>query len=138
MPPPGYFCGFSEKVLARLQSEIEEESCSWWQRLLDGLDVKPVLACAYGLAVGGLLTFGVSLAQVVGEDHPAGVNSAGPPLALTAIFPVAVDHRLASDEYSTRAFLASPSSVHPVISSASPGFALGDAGLRVQPVSFAR
>ena len=62
-PPPGYFASFSEKVLARIEAQREAAKTSWWRRLFNGTDVKPVLVCAYSLSVAGLLLVAFGLAS---------------------------------------------------------------------------
>jgi len=58
-PPPGYFNHFSDKIIARIDAEGPCIRISWWQQLFPEWDAKPVLACAYGLVIMGLLAIGV-------------------------------------------------------------------------------
>lgn len=65
-PPPGYFDAFPGKVLARIQAAERARHAPWWQRLLTQLDARPIVACAYGVALGAVLISGfgfVSLSE---------------------------------------------------------------------------
>lgn len=50
-PPPGYFSGFSDKVLARIEAGETLEPTSWWNRLRTALVTQPSLAAALGVLV---------------------------------------------------------------------------------------
>lgn len=65
-PPPGYFNGFSRRVIARLESQ--QPALSWWQKFLADFDAKPVLAGAYSVAVCGSLLYGLSLLNGAKEE----------------------------------------------------------------------
>ncbi len=82
-PPPGYFNSFSARVIARLERAEAEPSVSWWSWLVERFDAKPVLVCAYGLAVSSLLFFGFSLSQVFEAEAAATSAFGGPWLAAT-------------------------------------------------------
>ena len=78
-PPPGYFNDFSAKVCARIEAAEAVRSVGWWQRLRLSFDAKPIMACTYGLAVGGLMVFAVYRASNLGLDQtsaPAGTDPA--------------------------------------------------------------
>jgi hypothetical protein len=68
-PPPRFFNGFSDKVIDRLDSPELLADQTWWQRL--GLDSKPVLMCASGVAVCGLLVLGIIASLRVERPKPA-------------------------------------------------------------------
>jgi hypothetical protein len=71
-PPAGYFNHFSDKVIARIEAQGLAMRPSWWQRLFPELDARPVLACAYGLIITGLLVVGLGLSQSLeSEESPA-------------------------------------------------------------------
>ncbi len=57
-PPPGYFNGFSSKIIARLHA-LEAAPATWRQRLGLDFDFKPALMGAFGVAVCGLLLVSV-------------------------------------------------------------------------------
>ena len=69
IPPPRFFKGFSDKVIDRLDSPESLADQTWWQRL--GLDSKPVLICASGVAVCGLLVLGIIASLRVERPKPA-------------------------------------------------------------------
>ena len=71
-PPPGYFNHFSDKVIARIETEGLVMRTSLWGRLFPDLDAKPVLACVYGLVITGLLVIGLGVSQSLeSEESPA-------------------------------------------------------------------
>ncbi len=74
-PPPGYFENFSGKVIARIEAQAAAGARPWWRRWLVELDLRPAVACAYSLAIGGMLVVGMSTAL----DAPTG-ESAGVPM----------------------------------------------------------
>jgi hypothetical protein len=82
-PPPGYFASFSDKVIARIESEDGSTYSSWWSWFVERFDAKPVLVCAYGLAVSCLLFTGFRLSQVFEAEVGAQSTLAGPWLAVT-------------------------------------------------------
>jgi hypothetical protein len=58
-PPPRYFNDFSSQVVARLQeAQAASAGQSWWQRLWEGLELRPVVPVALGAALCGLLVVG--------------------------------------------------------------------------------
>jgi len=58
-PPPGYFNGFSSKVIARLHALEAARPATWRQRLGLDFDFKPALMGAFGVAVCCLLLVSV-------------------------------------------------------------------------------
>ena len=60
-PPPGYFVGFSRRVIAQLELDQATHAVSWWRRLIADFDAKPVLVGAYSVVVCGSLLYGMSL-----------------------------------------------------------------------------
>jgi len=68
-PSPRFFKGFSGKVIDRLHVPETPEDQAWWQRL--GLDSKPVLVCASGIAVCALLVVGLVASLRVEPPKPA-------------------------------------------------------------------
>jgi hypothetical protein len=66
-PPPGYFHGFSGKVIGRI--ERGEARTSWWERF--GFDLRPALAAATGAFACALVVYGVATADDV---QPLDVN----------------------------------------------------------------
>ncbi|MCL5096331.1 MAG: hypothetical protein M1608_02100 [Candidatus Omnitrophica bacterium] len=70
-PPPGYFDDFSSQVIAGIRAGAAEP-ITGWQRLVEVLKCRPVLAGAYGVAVCGLLLLGLNLSRMMG-DRPESV-----------------------------------------------------------------
>lgn len=87
-PPPGYFCSFSDKVLARIEAEESCEPSGWWSWLVGRFDARPALVCAYGVAISSLLLLGFRLSQVFEAEVAASPNLGGPSLALTPSSPI--------------------------------------------------
>ena len=77
-PPPGYFDHFSDKVIARIEAEGLAIRPSWWQRLFPELDARPVLVCAYGLVIVGLLVVGLGASQSLETTQTASPALASP------------------------------------------------------------
>ena len=121
-PPPGYFDHFSDKVIARIEAEGLCARNSWWQRLFPEWDAKPVLACAYGLVITGLLAVGVGVSQSLDTEEAAAPDLGRPWFtqapASYAVLPVSVP--VAQASFTGQSNLAS--SVNPVISSGAPSF----------------
>ena len=121
-PPPGYFNHFSDKIIARIEAEGPYAQNSWWQRLLPEWDAKPVLACAYGLVIMGLLAIGVGVSQSLETEEAAAPNLGRPWFAQApasdAVLPASVPVAQASLTGQTNP----SSSVNPVISGGAPSF----------------
>ena len=121
-PPPGYFNRFSNKIIARIEAEGLCIRVSWWQRVFPELDAKPVLACAYGLVIMGLLVIGVGVSQSLETEEAAAPNLGRPWFAQApasnAVLPVSVSVAQAPLTGQTNP----ASSVNPVISSGAPSF----------------
>lgn len=58
-PPTPFFKGFPDKVIAGLDAPDPAASLPWWKRLGHDIDGKPVLVCASGIIVVGLLALGM-------------------------------------------------------------------------------
>lgn len=69
-PPPGYFDAFPGKVLARIQAAERARQAPWWQRLLAQFDAKPIVACAYGVALGTVLVSGFGFISLSEDSAP--------------------------------------------------------------------
>lgn len=68
-PPPGYFQNFSSKVIARIEAQSAPAARPWWARWLAEFDLRPAVASAYALVVGGFLVVGLGVAL----DRPSEV-----------------------------------------------------------------
>jgi hypothetical protein len=121
-PPPGYFEHFSDKVIARIEAEGLCARNAWWQRLFPEWDAKPVLACAYGLVIMGLLAVGVGVSQSLDTEEAAAPDLGQPWFAQApasdAVLPVSISVAPSSLTGQTNP----ASSVNPVISSGAPSF----------------
>ena len=53
-PPPGYFRGFSARVIARIEQEEMARAQPWWSRIGGLLDWRPALLGANALIVAGI------------------------------------------------------------------------------------
>src|ERR1051326_8035853 len=72
-PPPGYFHSFSRQVIVRIKAGDlgDEVYASFWsfgagsffQRIWETLDARPVLAGAFGVAVCGFFVVGALLSE---------------------------------------------------------------------------
>jgi hypothetical protein len=134
-PPPAYYNAFSDTVIARLEAEETTANSSWWSRLVERFDAKPVVVCAYGVAASGLLFFGFSLSQAFESELAANAAMSGPWLATTPgssiLFPQV--NQVAPSEAPAGFLLAGPRSLFRENSAHS----LGPAGsLHVQPASY--
>ena len=82
-PPPGHHDYLRRKVMRHLEAEELSEYSSWWHWLIQKFDARPVLVCAYGVAVSGLLLAGFRVSQVFENEVAATPVFSGPWLALT-------------------------------------------------------
>ena len=119
-PPPGYFNRFSAQVLDRIAVEQNSEHSSWWTWLMDKFEAKPVLACAYGLAVSSLLLVGFKLSQVFEAEAGSVPAMGGSWLAIT---PIATP---LSGAFDSSSLVDQPAASY--VTSLSPAFRPGPAG----------
>jgi hypothetical protein len=121
-PPPGYFDHFSDKIIARIEAAGLSSRATWWQRLFPQWEAKPVLACAYGLVITGLLAIGVGVSQSLETEEAAAPDLGRPWFAQApasdAALPVSVP--VAQASLTGQSNLAS--SVNPVIGGGAPSF----------------
>jgi hypothetical protein len=128
-PPPGYFNGFSGKVIARIESAAQADDGLAWARWLWSLmESKPMLTGAFGAAVCALVISGLIFSDDVesashgvrvvagGVDSPLGGN--GQALAINP----ASDHSQ---------FVSSTNPVSPELNSL-----LNNLQINAQPASF--
>jgi hypothetical protein len=83
-PPPGYFNHFSDRVIARIEVEESSGCSNWWDWLVEKFEAKPILACAYSLAVSSLLLVGFRFSDILDQEVaevplPSALNLAGIP-----------------------------------------------------------
>ncbi len=81
VPPPGYFESLPRKVMTRVEMTELGIYSTWWEWIVARFDAKPVLACAYGFAVSGLLLLGFRLSQQFEQEVAAMPSQGGPWLA---------------------------------------------------------
>ena len=134
-PPPRFFSHFSDNIVARIESEGFAMQTSWWQRLLPELDAKPVLACAYGLIITGLLVVGLGVSQSLDSDESAAATLGSPwfaqaPAPASAL-PAGVGFARPLAEQTS-----STSSVNPVFTSSAPRFLFDVNQLKVERASY--
>ena len=143
-PPPGYFNGFSQQVIARIKLGEEGERSAlfgrlfgeapWLQRIWAAFEAKPILAGAFAVAVCGLLITGVIYSDKADVSSMALMQTTetdSGPMGLAANVSPA-DHPLLA-----KPVLLEPSSTSPIATAQTDDSLLGDIGkLRVQPASF--
>src|SRR5438093_11418361 len=118
-PPPGFFTHFSDKVIARIEAEGLVVRPSLWQRLFPELEAKPVLACAYGLVITGLLVVGFGISESLAPEESSVPTLGSPWLAQTpAPAPVLRAATVTARPLTETA--SSISSVNPVFTSGAP------------------
>ena len=83
VPPPGYFNSLPRKVMTRVEMTELGIYSTWWEWVVARFDAKPVLACAYGFAVSGLLLLGFKLSQQFEQEVATGPVQGGAWLAAT-------------------------------------------------------
>jgi len=121
-PPPGYFNQFSDKIIARIEAEGLHDQISWWQRLFPNLEAKPVLACAYGLVITGLLAIGVGVSQSLENEETAAQNLGPPWFAQAPTSDAMLPVNVSVPQTSLAGQTNPASSVNPVISRSAPSF----------------
>ena len=130
-PPPGFFTHFSDKVLARIEAEGLRPGPSWWRGLFVNLETQALLACAYGVMVGGLLVVGLVISQTAELDE---TDTSSPATTWFATRPeVILPAEPGAQQFGNPTDLSS--SVTPVVSSAaSPFFDVST--LKTEPANF--
>lgn len=132
VPPPGYFNDFSAKVCARIEAAESSQPASWWHRLLVSFDAKPIVACTYGLALGGLTLFAVYSASNLGVEDVQRPTGEGSSLVASPALP----HP--STEFAGNPFAGNESSTNVLGGSSPPSFLLHPGELKTERVDFKR
>jgi hypothetical protein len=133
-PPPGYFNHFSDKIIARIEAAGLAAQTQWWQRMFTSIEARPILACAYGLLIGGLLVVGMGVSQSAEADYATAPALANPWFT-AAPLPVSAP-RVGDPAAAQLVSQTDPaSSVNPVISSGPPSFLFDVNGLKVERAS---
>ena len=106
----------------------------WWQRMFTSIEARPVLACAYGLLIGGLLVVGMGVSQSAEADYATAPALSNPWFAAAPLPAPAV--RVGDAAAAQLVSQTDPaSSVNPVISSGPPSFMFDVNGLKVERAS---
>src|ERR1044071_9586095 len=71
IPPPGYFNRLPGRILSRIEAAEPSVQSTWWDWLAARFDARPILACAYGFTISGLLLMGFRLSEVLQADARA-------------------------------------------------------------------
>lgn len=139
-PPPGYFNNFSRQVIARVRAGEAEVlaspseqlfgSISWWFKLLQSLETRPVFAGTFATMLCSLLLFGTI---TIMAQRPESVSQAilqPPPQDVTPLVASATSPALSQP---VNQFLIADNSTNPVVNFSSPSFGPSPA---LQPVGF--
>jgi hypothetical protein len=134
-PPPGYFNRLPGKILARIEASELASQSTWWDWLVARFDARPILACAYGFTISGLLLMGFRVSQILQADAQA--DTAAPNLGggwlAAAPDPITTGPgSFLQARFANPAGLVNFSSVEPVVEHARPAQNNG----MFQPVSY--
>jgi|SRR5664280_596397 hypothetical protein len=138
MPPPGYYNNFSRQVLQRIRASHNEPSANlfeelfnhapWLSKLLQALDMRPVLAGGFAGALCMLLLFGIIYAERPDLTPQPLLQVANSSLSLAAVSPTAL-----SQPVEQTGIVSSTDPVYSLQPVASP---FGQQNPLAQPVSF--
>ena len=134
-PPPGYFNRLPGKILARIEASELASQSTWWDWVVERFDARPLLACAYGFTISGLLLMGFRVSQLLQADAKAETTpSFGGTWLAAGPDPITTQPGsfLQSHFANPATGLANLSSVQPVIQDARPA----QSGNMFQPVSY--
>jgi len=135
-PPPGYFNRLPGKILARIEASELASELTWWNWLVERFDARPILACAYGFTISGLLLMGFRVSQLLQADAQAetATPSFGGSWLAAGPDPITTQPGsfLQSRFANPASGLANFSSIEPIVEHARPA----QAGNMFQPVSY--
>jgi len=134
-PPPGYFNHFSDRVIARIEVEEFSRGSHWWAWLMEKLEAKPILACAYGLAVSSLLLVGFRFSEILDQKVAEAPLPGGLDLASVPHQP-ALPGSFGSVGLFDRSAVAYTTSLSPALRQQPLGDLYRGNGLRVQATGF--
>jgi hypothetical protein len=132
-PPPGYFNRLPGKILARIEASELATQSTWWDWLVARFDARPILACAYGFTISGLLLMGFRLSQALQSDAEDTSASLGGGWLAATPDPISTQPGpFLQSHFANPAHLVNFSSLEPVVelNSSRP------AGRMFQPVSY--
>lgn len=133
-PPPGFFRHFSDKVITRIEAEGLCVDAPWWRRWFRELDAKPLLACAYGLVIVGLLVIGLGVSQSGGPDEITSPALASPWFAQAPPSTLQVNAETPVRQLTGKT--VSESSVNPVFTGTTPSSLFDVNRLKVERTSY--
>ena len=132
-PPPGFFTHFSDKVMARIEAEGLRAGVSWWRKLFVNLEAQALLACAYGVMVGGLLVVGMIISRTAELEQIEESSATSAWFTATPVLETRRPAEPVAQQFGNSTELSS--SVTPVVSSApSPFFEVPR--LKTEQISF--
>ena len=67
-PPSNFFQHFSDRVISRIEEQSTHRAKRTWSSFLKEYDVKPLISCVYGFAIGGLLLVGFQFSKVMESE----------------------------------------------------------------------
>lgn len=77
-PPAFFFDRLAQSIRQELSSEVKTSQFGWWEALVRQFDAKPILACACGMAVAGLLVTGIRTSAEFESNMAAAPDPANP------------------------------------------------------------
>lgn len=99
-PSPSYFSHFSDQVIARIEHQEQMRRVSFFRGLASRIDLRPILACAFGGGLAGLM-LGLIVWGSASPHHPRDRSATAPQSWLTAAVPEAhlfrLNHRVPSE-----------------------------------------
>lgn len=133
-PPPGYFNRLPGKILARIEASELASQSTWWDWVVERFDARPILACAYGFTISGLLLMGFRVSQLLQADAQAETNpSLGGNWLAAGPDPITTQPgSFLQSRFANPAGLINYSSVEPVVQDARPP----QGGSMFQPVNY--
>jgi hypothetical protein len=108
IPPPGYFDGFSDQVIARIRSGERAVELPWLLRFLQAFEARPAYPVAFASSLCMVLLFGIVSIQ----QNPGFTSAAISPAQNGTAFSTVTPSALTSDENTQ--FIGSVSTNPPV------------------------
>ena len=121
-PVPRYFRDFSSRVICRIEAGEARVRTSWWERF--GVDLRPILTAAAGMAACALVVVGL-VSTLDADTQNLAIEAAAMSPAILPGFAGAVDESLPAMDY------AAGNSTNPIVGSFSSPFRI-----EATPVSY--